>query len=502
MVLDDIQAIVNRSVALEVRVHPVSFAPAKELAILLTTVLSSAGEALDHDYLATLLRPLKSYAYLLAQLPLPLNYPELYPATGIERLRAERKRLEQVYPALAPKIEQLLESLELLSIADDAPLLEKIVQISDNSATVILVDVRNAHMIQHHLESIGQTNLSVVTSKDLRKLSSYDTLAVAGPLLRYPDHVLLSPRAFRIEVVRYDWTRDIVKKQYEFTQAIKPHKLRVETLHPPKKEFASPHPQHDEPLIDLEDLRPSVNVDMIARREQGDDEHELVKARLVVLEDELGVFLEESGSVFTVQPELPVIKRVSSYEVTRLSVGDYVVLRTEGGGDYVADVANRLLGYKAATFRQQQITWKSELKKQIAIKGIETVAKVLRAAGVFSASRVNLRNWTSAKNLGMQRHEDFEAVLNYLDLAKDANRYKEALQGLRKAHRSAGHQIRKQLISRVSNLDPATLEQTGHLDIELEDADGGRLSIYRIRELPEGSVDIPEGRLGDLISLS
>ena len=503
MVLDTIQNLIHCNATLDVYVHPVVFVPARDFTTSLKKVLDSAGEALSHDYLASLLRPVRSYAYRLAQMPIPLNHPELFPAEGLEQLRLNQRKLEQSYPSLTPHIKALLEHLELLSIADDAPLLEKILQLDDQPQAILIQDTRSAAGLSRHLESMQVTEVDVVTSKRLKVLTSYSSLAVAGPVSRYPEHVLLSPRAPRIDIVRYDWTYDVVEQRHPFTHSTRSHKLKIETVRPAQKpgQMSGVTPE-DLPLINLEDLRPSVNVTMLARREQVGNNHDLVSAKLIVLEDDQGVFLEEDSTVFLVNPELPAAKRVSRCEVTRLSAGDFVVLRTEGGGDYVAEVADRILRDNAKTFRERQLVWKTELKKTVAIKGMDAVKAALVRAGVLSASRTNIRNWSSTKNLGMQSLKDFEVVLDFLGLGKDTALYIEALRALRKAHRSAGHQIRQQLIDRITSLDPEMLEQQGHLDIELEDAEGGRLSIYRVINLPEGAADIPEGRLGDLVPLT
>lgn len=504
MVLDAIQDLIDCNAALNLYVHPVTFIPARDFTTSLKKVLNNAGEALDHDYLSSLLRPVRNYAYWLAQMPIPLNHPELFPAEGLEQLRSNQKKLEQSHPSLTPHIEVLLENLELLSIADEAPLLKKILQLDNQPEAILVHDARRSTTLSRYLETIQVTEVAVITSKNLKALASFSSLAVAGPVLRYPEHVLLSPRASRIEIVRYDWTYDVVEKRHSFTHSTSSRKLKVETIRPAQKPWQTPDitPEPDLPLIKLEELRPSVNINMLARREQAGSIHDLVSARLIVLEDDQGVFLEEDSTVFLVRPELPAEKRVNKLEVTRLSAGDFVVLRTEGGGDYVAEVADHILRHKAKAFRKRQRTWKAELKKAMDIKGGDAVSRALRREGVRSASIVNLRNWKSAKNLGMQNLGDFEMVLDFLGLSEDAALYIEALRSLRKAHRSAGHQIRRQLINRITNLDPETLEQEGHLDIELEVAEGGRLSIYRVVNLPEGAADIPEGRLGDLVSLT
>ena len=101
------------------------------------------------------------------------------------------------------------------------------------------------------------------------------------------------------------------------------------------------HIEFDQILNNSEFSRPSHHTDQI------------VKARLAFLTSNMFVFLANDKTVDETQRAV-VFDRDSSEpdiiekKVSHFNVGDYVILRTEGGGDLIIPYANEIMGQKAA----------------------------------------------------------------------------------------------------------------------------------------------------------
>src|SRR5208282_3171500 len=100
-----------------------------------------------------------------------------------------------------------------------------------------------------------------------------------------------------------------------------------------------------------------------------------VPARLFALHGGYAVFLEEhQGSTCMVldlaEDERSRVKRLATSDV---EPDMFVLLRTEGGGDYVVPVADRILGQRAEQCRLAQQHWKLRLKTAVETYGLADV---------------------------------------------------------------------------------------------------------------------------------
>ena len=170
--------------------------------------------------------------------------------------------------------------------------------------------------------------------------------------------------------------------------------------------------------LDPQDFLPSIDWDGVLRMvsarsvrdsdDTGEDE-EYVSARLFQLEGEIVVALDASeGARATVltstQEEADPVKRMS---VTDIEPGMFLLVRNEGGGEYIVLVADRFLREHAARAREVQRYWKDQLRRKVRVDGLRQVVNDLKNYGSRRANYVNLRNWMSHRTIKTGRLEGF-----------------------------------------------------------------------------------------------
>jgi hypothetical protein len=241
----------------------------------------------------------------------------------------------------------------------------------------------------------------------------------------------------------------------------------------------------------------AISANLAPGHEQ-DDAESTTESRLVLLANGFGAFLDiaEHAYVYVIDPEAPDLERIRRVHTSELAPGMYVLLRSEGGGDYVASIANNLLGDEAARLRGIQQHWKGLLREKVRTKSISEVSAQLRAMGLQRASETNLRNWMSETSLRTEDPADFTALMRFLGLQQRAKTYWQAMEILDRAHRKAGFHIRRLLIREVLQADFRELEGDGRMDFELADADGGSLTAFRVEQISPDTSRIAHFRVG------
>ena len=174
-------------------------------------------------------------------------------------------------------------------------------------------------------------------------------------------------------------------------------------------------------------------------------------------------------------------------------------MRTEGGGDYVVEVADNLLGARRDAARADQSLWKERLREAVDRLGHQAVVRQLEAHGSGRAD-ANLRSWLSAspRNIRTADPSDFAAITAVGGLADRADELWRAMGRILWAHRTAGQRIRKRLMAEVSKADPQELERDGRRIFEM-DAGGGSLTAFRVVDVLPDPVPAARGNLNRLL---
>src|SRR5207248_7601839 len=134
---------------------------------------------------------------------------------------------------------------------------------------------------------------------------------------------------------------------------------------------------------------------------------------------------------------------------------------------YLVPLADRLLGDGAEQLRHMQREWKQLLQVRVDEVGLDATAAALVSAGCARANRANLRNWLSPRSLRTWDFADFAAIMKFVGLASEAERYWAAMGKLDEAHQRAGFEIRKQLNQQAATEDLSNLDEEGGIDFTL-----------------------------------
>jgi len=199
-----------------------------------------------------------------------------------------------------------------------------------------------------------------------------------------------------------------------------------------------------------------------------------------------------------------IVRRVLANE---LELEMCLLLRTSGGGDFIAPLADRILGTQAAERRTQQADWKSRLiavaqnrfgsltRRELAAR----VAGHLCAQDLSEARPTNIYYWMCSKCIRPRKEEDFAAILAFAGWADKSAALWDAMGDIDRAHKKAGKAIRQMLLQRIASSSLEPLERDGEMIFDLGEQDGGTLSAFQITGLSEKDFEIPSDRIGVLM---
>ena len=351
---------------------------------------------------------------------------------------------------------------------------------------------------------------------------TFDRLILIGPALWFKSHVIAAPRAKRLDVVRPFWIRDVIKSSGVFLSnkdvqrtVLVHHSISISSnLGVIEIESQGIPESREEPTLNGEDfldaleVRPLLDVSMIAQRQRifDDSEHgsqEFIDAGLLVLDGQLGVFLPIDTLVYVLDFSKTNDERIERERIKLPAVVEntWIAFRTERSDrDLIEQVADRQLGDDKTQFRKLQRDWKRGLENFVQNKGIEKLCERLRFYGAKNASQNNVKRWMSNQSIWMDRLDDFKAVMSVLDLVARENEYIEAMERIDQAHLKAGQKIRSLLLEKLKTITHTQLQKV-HLEISLEGVEGGKFGIFRVIDVPDGIMKIPFRRLGQPFSL-
>jgi hypothetical protein len=190
-----------------------------------------------------------------------------------------------------------------------------------------------------------------------------------------------------------------------------------------------------------------------------------------------------------------------------LEPGYYLLLRTSGGGDFIAPLANRILGDSAAKHRSQQAEWKERLISKASERFgslgrrelSSRVSSELRSQQVSQARPANVHYWMSAKCISPRKVEDFAAIMTFAGLEERTQELWAAMDEIDRAHKRAGFLIRRMLLQKIADTSLESLERDGEMVFDLGDQDGGTLSAFQITGIQEEEFEVPADRIGVLM---
>jgi acetolactate synthase regulatory subunit len=238
-----------------------------------------------------------------------------------------------------------------------------------------------------------------------------------------------------------------------------------------------------------------------------------VSARFVLFADGSGTFLPDEGSVVEIsrlldRPDQPLAGagQLPRKSVRDLEERDLVMMRLRGSGDYLDEVADRMMEREGqASLRDTATAWKSDLFRALKLHGEGVVARLAREAGLKLRSATYLWTWASDVVIAPHDFEDFRALMRVLGDFQDGMRSNSSeeyalhkwaeMERLRNFHLRAASEIRKALLERVLKL----VEERSRVDvvesIQLPGLEAGSIGLLRVSAVDVSSVRVPFSRL-------
>ncbi len=482
-------------------------------------LIRSLGDAAEDAYWEAFLRPLRRYRFESSAAPLPFSHHYLRGPLLTERLRDHLTGCERIFAEFSAQARHVFDLFSELASSHDNPLLIPIMDVADGGkyGDCAILTVRPG--LVGHVESVTRANprlrgVRTVGVSQLRDEPCRGRLIVLGPACWFPEHVFTAPRAREIDIIRYAWLPDQWRSEALFLGGSEGEVWSASSRVAEMLSAGSgPDRQVGAPVfvLDSEEVMPRIDWESIKRRadlrqhgvqsDNGDVEH--TEAFLLMLEGDMAVLLDSSEgartTIIDIDQEIGALVRRSP--VADVEPEMFVLLRTEGGGEYIVEAANKILGEEAAHARGVQAHWKALLKQDVARSSPRDVVAELRRHGSTRANETNLRNWMSYRSIRTDDRRDFEAIMHLVGLSDSADDYWATMTQIDSAHRMAGQLIRRLLLREVRALNTQDLVTRGRADFELPEAGAGSLTAFRVRYIPTESVVVPVHRLGKVFDL-
>jgi len=447
----------------------------------------------DSDW-RDLMGSIRRYRFRLSTCPVPFNHPAVAPRLQSAEMLRIVGSLSRSYPTYAVALRGVVERLIELQQCSDSPLLDLLVRSVDResaSGAVIIRESRLALVVQEAVDSGAIPGAwQVITPAGI--LDTVEGGAfVVGPAALFPDHLFAAPRFSWLFVVSFDWNSKPWRRSPAFVSGFSPlgSKQSDSELKPVGD------PDYFTPELDWMEIQSHWLTHGFAGT--GGDSADALDARFYLLQGGLGVFLEATGRKTTMIIDLQGEdhSRVRQVADAEIEEGMFVVLRTSGGGDYIAPLADRILGAAAPEFRSVQQRWKVSLRGLVAEHGLLAISVRLLDLDSRRADETNLRFWMSDRNIAPRAKEDFSAIMRLVGYEDHTDEYWRMARAIRAAHLRAGAMIRRRLIELVRAADEERLVGEGRLDFELPEAEGGKLTAYRVETRSPTTVSVSPSRI-------
>lgn len=457
-------------------------------------------------YWIEFLRPLKQFRFQIAWLPFPFNFSPFISPDLVRAIQEIAPKCKYIYPDYSEDVASLAETTACLITSREAPLADALRNELDEIAVGrqkgILFRGSLAISLGDELRCLlGDSSLKIVTPPGLLASSTFEYLLAIGPLRWFPTYIRTGPRFRHLTCIRYDWLADHMYLAPSFITS----DARTTFKHSIAHHFSHEDSHHSRDTIDPSDITPLVNWTElnaeISRLRQDPEDVVKVEARLLLLAGSIAVYVEASADSSLQVLTFDETERIRRIPTQDLMPGMHILLRINGGGSLVVPIADRILGAKASEVRFIQRQWKLALSKLVCDQGEDIVVRELVELGCKRASRLNLRNWISDRNIRPEFDDDFLSILVLCGLDGNHKLFVKNARLLDRVHRRAGFEIRKMLLAQIGRADLGQLLNEGKMEFELPSALGGTFAAYRVEESSTEVFPTPITHINQLFSV-
>lgn len=478
----------------------------------LRSLVNALGDEAADEYWRQTIGPVRRLAFTYCSVPLPFSEAAEVLRVDWGKLDRQVRLCRQLFPDFAERLAALVRQVQELSHEADSPFIQPLERLCRDGGAFALVlrDIRmNVPVAGYLSRSPALQNVRVVSAQQLRGARLCDVLFAIGPCGWFPEYVFSAPRAASIHVLSYQWIRDAWKPGPIFLGSSgSPHGKKCNHLLGMVPQVGGIVRRTDPADILAGDLLPPLpNFSHAAAQSRQNDE--TVSARLCHLSGNRAVFVaaDEGATSLVIDASEAGHAAVRRMRIDELMPGYFILLRTSGGGDYIAPLADRILGAAATTCRAQQTEWKERAvvsaRRQFGSTSRRELASLicdqLHARNLSQARPANVHYWISSKCIRPRKSEDFEAILRFAGIGDRSAELWAAMGEIDRAHRRAGHLIRRMLLRKIAETSLEQLERDGEMVFDLGDHDGGTLSAFQITGIQGEEFEVPTDRIGVLL---
>jgi len=367
-------------------------------------------------------------------------------------------------------------------------------------------------------------NVKLISSPKIFKSSILNKLVLpaGGNLCPYIYSLYFSYRSRSLDIVVYD--REYIKspkKRYLPQKSCFPSRTNVVTFTDRDRRGditeAISKEEENAQRIFWDYIRSSVLKDNYDKTDHSNEF--LIESRLILLENNKKVYLRDDLYVIEISDYIDGVinieeqgKRFPRRQVKRLEYGDLIVLRTSGSGDYLYEVADNLMRADSRReLREKALDWKALLKKALETKGSEYFFNKLKNKGHKLSVHQYIWTWSTVFVIRPHSKELFTDLIMILynlgyypskiNPAKLAEKRWNQMKDIIRYHITAGHRIRKSLLSKLRSLIKRGITITDHYNLTLSEEGAGKMSVFRVAGTDTKTIQIPYTKVGVIMKL-
>lgn len=480
----------------DINIHSITFPELRTLFISIDRFIRSLGEIYEDPFWYPKMRLLKRYRFDISAAPLTDVLLKRMTLDLFGTLKSYSSMISLMYPDFSSPYSNLLDEINKISNLKLDRLLEELSEVANKEnlerSAIVIKESRLIPPVEKAASKIKSLyRCDIVNFINLREDVCYNHLFIIGPPSWYPDFIFTSPRARKLEIIKYSWIRGTRKLDNVF---LKPLKQKGSVINISDID--------DDVVINPDDLLPTLDISRIIADVKNhanyEEDDEYINARLFLLEGDLAVLLEadESSSVLVLDLDEDRSNSLIRVRTNDIEIGSFILLRTSGGGDYILPIANRIMEDYSDIARERQKVWKEKLRGLVRQYGIIHVVSELRQRGSTRANETNVRNWMSFRSIKTQDYIDFNAIMEFIGLNESGEDYWKTMEVIDRAHKSAGFHIRKLLLEKVKKSNLEKLERLGMMEFQIPDEDAGSITAFRIIAISDKVMQVSTIRIG------
>ncbi len=442
------------------------------------------NKEIDTEFWHPVIGDIRRFIFLSLVLPLPHDHPFLkFTGTSISTLN----RGTLAYPSISADFLSIYDLCGQLQKSSSNPLLEEITNIIQPSHAILVVPRSNwVAPLEEYFQTIHYPLKVDSQSTVNRNNTIWNNMVICGPVGAYDESIYTVRRADTISWLTFSW------KPLRFTSKVEfiDYSHLGTTLQAISSHGAQSVPKRGFPDLTMHELYSEENQPSAHREDS-------VPARSVWLADEGLIYvnanLRARSWILDTVSMPPRARQVLSDD---LMPGQFLIVRTHGGGDLIVPVADSILGPDHVFLRKNLALWKQTMAHFISENGLSQTAALLQSNGASRlATPNNLKYWISPLSIAPSSKLDFKALLKPLGLDSRSDNWWRESRRIKSAHMAAGSRIRKWLLEQASTLTDRDFRD-GRIELKMPEEKIASAAAIEIEHVSTTIVNIPGHLIG------